>query len=142
VRRAACVALLVLAACVPDPGPTMNPGEDCLTCHDGSGAPRWTAAGTVYRTIDANPDDGVAGVSIHLTDASGRTITLRSNEAGNFYTRERLTFPIGAAIEQDGVRQEMPHIVEYGGCNRCHAQPPQEDAPGRISLTGHDHEAE
>jgi hypothetical protein len=140
VKRSASLALLFVAACVPDPGPTMNPGEDCLSCHDGSDALRWTAAGTVYRTTDANPDDGVSGVSVHIFDAAGRTITLRSNEAGNFYTREHLTFPIGAAIEKDGVRHEMPQTVEYGGCNRCHDQPPQEDAPGRISLTGHDHE--
>ena len=129
--RAACATLL-LAACIPDPGPTMSPGEDCLECHDGGDAPRWTVAGTVYPTYFSEVDEGLSGVKIHLTDATGRHVTIESNEAGNFYTRERLSLPLTVAVEKDGRRREMPHPAPYGGCNRCHTQPPLEGAPGRV----------
>jgi hypothetical protein len=141
--RAAFLGLLVSAACIPENGPTMSPGEDCLSCHDGGDAPRWTVAGTVYQAPDADVNDGVRGVAIHLRDADGRAITIRSNDAGNFFTAERLRFPLTVAVEKAGERHEMPEPVEYGGCNRCHTLPPQEGAPGRVSITGgHDHDAE
>lgn len=43
----------------------MAPGEDCLSCHDGGAARRWTAAGTF-------PGRGRA---VTLTDAKGKSFT-------------------------------------------------------------------
>ena len=83
----------------------MAAGQDCLGCHDGGDAKRWTAAGT-----------WASGSHVTLTDATGRRISLRTNQVGNFYTAERLAFPLTVAV--DGAT--MPTPVTYGGCNRCH----------------------
>lgn len=127
-RRLALVALLA-AACIPEEGPMMDPGEDCLECHGGGAAdaPAWTAAGTF----------GGEGRHVSILDANGRSVTLRTNRAGNFYTAEPLAYPLTVAI--DG--EEMPYPVpapstpagtclEPGlccagrvcGCNDCHGE--------------------
>jgi hypothetical protein len=52
------------------PGPLMRPGENCLRCHsEGTKerAPVWTAAGTVFRRIDAMRDEVVEGVHVTVT---------------------------------------------------------------------------
>ena len=59
---------------------------------------------------------GPSGSHVTLTDATGRRISLRTNQVGNFYTAERLAFPLTVAV--DGAT--MPTPVTYGGCNRCH----------------------
>ncbi|MBK9519636.1 MAG: hypothetical protein IPO09_20375 [Anaeromyxobacter sp.] len=109
-RRRAGLGALALAAllggCIPDEGPLMAPGEDCLGCHDGRGAKRWTAAGTWLPP----------GSEVRLTDRSGRVIALTSNGAGNFYTAEPLDFPLVATV---GMRR-MPDPVTDGSCNTCH----------------------
>lgn len=125
--RAAPAAALaaVLAACVPEDGPLMAAGQDCLGCHTGGEAPRWTAAGTW-------PGEGH---SVVLRDASGRAITLRTNQVGNWYTAERLDFPLTVSV--DGL--EMPKQVAYGGCNRCHAgSGPMDLVTGEDMLPGRD----
>jgi hypothetical protein len=128
-RRAAAVALLAAgAACIPEFGPLMAPGQDCLGCHDGGEARRWTAAGTF-------PGQGRTVV---LTGADGRAITLETNRVGNFYTAERLAFPLRVAV--DGA--SMPDAVTYGGCNQCHGSGGTEVgplmAPGQDCLPCHD----
>jgi hypothetical protein len=128
VIRALPLLALLLAACVPDEGPMMRPGEDCKSCHG------FTAAGTVFDTPQARVDDGVKGARIHLTGADGRTVTVRSNEAGNFYTKERLALPLRVRVEKGGRSEEMDIPAPDGRCNRCHTLPPLEDAPGRVSL--------
>lgn len=106
VRPALALASLLGAACsAPAYGPLMAAGEDCLACHDGATARRWTAAGT-----------WAPGAHVTITDAAGRSISLRGNQVGNFYTAEALAFPITLAV--DGHR--MPAPATYGGCNRCH----------------------
>lgn len=147
-RLAALAACLLLGACVPSDGPTMRPGQDCMRCHRAGGereAPTFTAAGTVY----VNPVDpagaGVSGIQVSLTDATGRTVRLKTNGAGNFYTRERLSLPFRARLEGRGVTREMQHDVPAssgGSCNLCHALPPGNagdvalTAPGRVALVG------
>jgi hypothetical protein len=105
VRPAAALAFL-LAACSSAYGPLMAPGQDCLGCHDGQTARRWTVAGTWK-----------AGAHVTVTDAAGKSFTLRGNEVGNFYSAEDLVFPLTLAV--DG--HPMPLAATYGGCNRCHA---------------------
>ena len=126
--RALPIVALLLAACIPDEGPMMRSGEDCGGCHG------FTAAGTVFDDPHAVVDDGVKGARIHLTGADGRTITVRSNEAGNFYTKERLVAPLRVAVEKGGRREEMEPPATDGRCNHCHTLPPVEDAPGRVAL--------
>jgi hypothetical protein len=132
------LGVLAAAACTPKDGPLMMPGQNCLKCHSAGGeedAPPWAAAGTLYDDPNASEDQGVQGADVELTDANGWTITLHTNQAGNFYTAEKLAFPLKAAcVNKDGRRDCMDPPVPYGGCNGCHTQPPQNDAPGRIAL--------
>jgi len=116
-------AALSAAACAPAEGPLMATGQDCLSCHDGAAARRWTAAGTWSR----------ANQRVAITDATGKTFTLRTNRVGNFYTAEPLAFPLRVSV--DG--QAMPTGVDYGGCNRCHGSG-QAAATGPLMAPGQD----
>jgi hypothetical protein len=129
----AALAVLAVAACVPEDGPLMDPGKDCLECHGRGEAPGWTFAGTVFQDEASPASDGVRGVKVHATDADGRRVTVASNEAGNFYLADRLAFPLRVAIERGGRVEEMELPVEYGGCNLCHAAPPRDGAAGRLA---------
>jgi hypothetical protein len=164
VKRIALFAALLASACVPEHGPLMDPGTDCLGCHGGDernrpvnaaeeedddeDGPAWTVAGTVYRSESADAGAGVEGAYVHIWDDSGngRHIRLRTNHAGNFYVADSLKFPLKVGVEYGGRLKLMeedddlgvprPVLVEYGGCNACHAVPPAgDDAPeGRISV--------
>jgi hypothetical protein len=149
---AALVMAAVLAsACIPSEGPMMLPGSDCLECHGGGGGhsdsgltmqplesdddgPRWTFAGTVFSSPTAPASGGVRGALVHATDANGRAVTIRSNEAGNFYLADGLAFPLRVSIERGGVVKTMPDPVEYGGCNGCHTGPGHDGAHGRLAM--------
>jgi hypothetical protein len=122
--RSLALLFILLAACVPDRGPLMAPGEDCLSCHSrGGGARPWTVAGTVLAAPDAAVEDGVQGATVVLTDARGRTLELRTNQAGNFYSAESLALPLRVAVRRGATVREMGFLVQYGGCNSCHAYP-------------------
>ncbi len=128
-RGSLAMALVALGACVPSKGPLMEPGSDCLSCHDGAAARRWTAAGTWSGE----------GAHVSITDADGKSFTLRTNRVGNFYTAEPLAFPFRVSV--DGA--QMPTAVDYGGCNRCHAlggtiQTGPDMLPGSDCLSCHD----
>ena len=111
-KRAAGLALIV-AACVPSQGPSMRPFEDCLGCHDGGRARRWTVAGTWAK-----------GVHVTVLDANGRSVTMRGNEVGNFYTAEPLAFPLTVWVDGRLMTSTTDHVspqpITYGGCNVCH----------------------
>lgn len=130
----ACLSLLLLgvAACQPHESPIMEPGEDCVSCHFDTKL-QWTVAGTVYGQPLAEAHEGVEGARIHLTDAEGRELTLRSNSAGNFYSREELKFPLRVEVERDGVRVGMERDAPHGSCNLCHSLTPLDGAPGRVT---------
>ena len=135
--------------------PVMDPGLDCLTCHSAGSSTScstspcraawrpWSLAGTVYGSPDAGTADGVAGVQVVVTDSTGKTLTLVSNAAGNFYTAEPLSFPLASLMVQNGKhRMAMnldPSIAmppQIGSCNLCHTQPPAFTAPGRLFVPG------
>ena len=129
-RRAA--VLLALCACVPENGPLMRPGEDCLACHGGQGtlpfgertrhAKAWTVAGTVFET-DANAQfegAGIEGAEVQITDAAGWSFSLRTNLAGNFYTREGVQFQLHVCVAHGSARRCMESPSATGGCNGCH----------------------
>jgi hypothetical protein len=134
--RALAALALAACACVPDEGPLMDPGSNCMECHGRGGAdPAWTAAGTVFPSPSAPTGDGVEGVRVHLFDANGRSVTLRTNRAGNFYTRERLAFPLQVTLEGSGFFRAMPHLAPNGECNACHAFPPPPPPVAGIPVT-------
>lgn len=130
-------AVSVLAACIPEDGPMMEPGRDCGECHGGGDERGWSVSGTVYARPDAAEGDGVQDARVLVTDANGRRLTLTSNQAGNFYTAEKLVFPLTVAVERGGEREAMEAAVQDGSCNRCHAWPPAEpEVAGRVSFRG------
>ena len=129
-RAALATAMLLVAGCVPDHGPLMRPGSDCLGCHDGDTAKRWTAAGTWAGQ----------GNRVDIQDASGKSFTLTTNQVGNFYTAEALAFPLQVSV--NGAAMPGGLTVDQGGsCNRCHANGAETGplmAPGQDCLACHD----
>ena len=112
--RAAVLALLLAGACVPGQGPSMRPFEDCLGCHGGGGDARaWTVAGTWAR-----------GAHVTVVDANGKSVTMRGNDVGNFYTAESLAFPLTVWVDGRLMTSTTDHVspqpLTYGGCNVCH----------------------
>lgn len=136
----AAIAALALFACTPADGPLMDPGKDCVECHNSGEGPDWTFAGTVFPSLTSPESDGVRGVRVRVTDSTGRAVTVVSNAAGNFYLADDLTFPlVRVELERDGRVEVMdddgvPIPVEWGGCNRCHTvpPPPEDGAEGRL----------
>jgi len=112
VRATLAIALAALAGagCVPENGPLMEPGSDCLECHGGGegeeDARAWTVAGTM----------GGQGSAVVITDANGRSFTLHAAQNGNFYTAEPVRFPLRVSVDGEAMQGQ----VDYGGCNRCH----------------------
>lgn len=126
---------------VPDreePGPFMRPGDNCLRCHSansGTGAPVWSAGGTVYAKPDAAESEGVEGAVVTLTDATGKVVELTTNAVGNFYTPEPLATPFGVSLSYRGQSIDMPFPPPAGSCNACHDHPDpvgNPPPPGRI----------
>ena len=126
-KLALAAAALLVVACVPSEGPLMEPGRDCLGCHGAGEAKRWTVAGTW-------PPQGSR---VAIADAAGKSFTLTTNQVGNFYSAEPVTFPLTVSV--DG--KTMPNPVTYGGCNRCHGPYATEGPlmrPGQDCLHCHD----
>jgi hypothetical protein len=109
------------------PGPLMQPGQNCLRCHSPSGTAKrvpWTAGGTVYASKDAAANAGIAGVKVTLSDKAGKTVSLVTNEAGNFYTAEPFAAGgINIKLEKDGKVRTMPRPAPAGSCGACHSYP-------------------
>ena len=65
------LAALLAGACgIPEHGPMMEPGNDCMDCH-GSEATSFTAAGTVYSEHTDPADAGLQNVRVQLVGADG-----------------------------------------------------------------------
>lgn len=106
--------------------PNMYPGQDCMLCHVATGiAPgrQWSVAGTVFASPTAEVDAGLQDAEILVSDSATppKTLTLRSNSVGNFYTAESLLQPIHVAIQYGGQRYQMQESPPTGACNLCHA---------------------
>ncbi len=116
--------------------PQMNPGEPCVNCHGASSRPTFTVAGTVYESLDAADDCyGSRGVTVEIQDADGRTVSAKTNNAGNFYLQdEMLTLPLSASISRDGEVRAMLGEVPTGECNGCHTASGANGAAGRIII--------
>lgn len=151
--RFAAASLLFLAACGAAPeectvtnafslapgeatGPLMRPGNNCLRCHTAGGEAAnkpLSVGGTIFPTADAGYCDGVEGVTVHVTDKNGKSVTLVSNAAGNFYSAEALEQPLSITVEKDGRTAVMPVTTPTGGCALCHSYPDAvSGAAGRI----------
>lgn len=113
------LALAIGAGCTPSEGPLMAAHQDCLGCHGGGGEGQtWSVAGTM----------GGQGSRITITDATGWSFTIRGAQNGNFYTAEKVVFPVTVSVDgrpmayktasRGPVGEVIP--VTYGGCNGCH----------------------
>jgi len=118
-------------------GPTMRPGEACISCHSSSGGPSLAVAGTVYPTAH-EPDDcngaGNADAVVVITDANGQEHMLSVNQAGNFTLSDTLALPYTAKVVVGSASRAMGSSKSTGDCNSCHTQSGSNGAPGRIVL--------
>jgi hypothetical protein len=119
------------------PGPLHRAGQPCLVCHARGGVARvMSAAGTVYR--DAERTSPLAGADVTLTDSASRSVTVRSNCAGNFFAYESAfapTFPVFARVSWRGRSVDMQSLIHRDGdCARCHADPQSPRAVGHLYL--------
>jgi hypothetical protein len=123
---------------------SMRPGDTCISCHAKNGAPTFHIAGTVYPTRhEPLLCNGLAGVTVIITDAKGVETTLTSNAAGNFacgptarsgFPACNPTFPVAARITTpNGHMASMIDPQMSGDCNSCHTEAGLNNAPGRIS---------
>lgn len=136
-RLLTAAALSALAACgIPDQGPAMQPGQDCMGCHDGAvAAPAWTVAGTVFSDPNAPLNAGMPNAQVIITDANQQTLTLNTNSAGNFYTAEPVVFPLSVQIQRGTWKMAMQSSPSSGSCNSCHSIPKgNPGVPGRLFI--------
>lgn len=130
---------------------SMNPGRACIECHvRDRDAPTYSVAGTAYYAPHEEdlcngysgdpPGSRQGAATVRLIDANGVTLNLPVNAAGNFFSEERLAFPLRLAevIGPTGVRRSMGEAVPHGDCNLCHTRQgtdtPTGLAPGRITV--------
>ncbi len=86
-----------LPSCVPQGAAPADgyhfPGEDCITCHQqAGGAPPFTVGGTLYS--DEVGSAPAPGVTIVIDDFFGNRFSMVTEENGNFYSIDPITFPI------------------------------------------------
>ena len=105
--------------------PGMDPGQDCMACHSATGEAaglQWSVAGTIFPTPTSASDEGFPNAAILITDSATppRSMTLRSNAAGNFYTAEVTDAPFQVSVQFAGQRYQMQEEAPVGSCNLCH----------------------
>jgi hypothetical protein len=119
------------------PGPLHRPGQPCLLCHSEDGdADPFTVAGTVY--LDPLTSTPVDNVAVTTIDAKGRSFTVTTNCAGNFFVRPQEftpTFPIWLEM-QGGTTYRSMESASYreGSCAGCHVDPAGPSSPGHVYL--------
>ncbi len=121
------------AACLPPaavaPNGNHNAGLACLSCHTGTGAPRWTLAGTLYASAAGGTPIGNA--TIVIVDNNGVEHSLATASNGNFYTNQALAFPVSVKASKCPDEKAMTGKPAVGDCNGCHTA---NAAQGRIHL--------
>jgi hypothetical protein len=125
------------ASGVPE-GPLHRPGQPCLTCHGDSGpaSSEFTLGGTVYALF--REDAPAAGAVVRVEDITGRTLSLLTNAAGNFWVTPAQwvpTYPIQMKVTLGGVSKQMTtHVGRAGSCADCHREPPSQTSPGHVYI--------
>jgi hypothetical protein len=122
-------------------GPNHRPGQPCIWCHgeEGPAKTAFTVAGTVY-SIQARPDPA-AGAQVLVEDTQGRTQTITTNTAGNFYVTGALfqpNYPIRMSVKPAGGGpgpQMLSVSNREGSCAACHYNPPGPNSPGPVFIT-------
>lgn len=99
-----------------------NAGQACIACHAADGGPSFTLAGTLYG--DAAGTTPLAGATIIVIDATGASFDMVTQENGNFWATEPLSFPVHVSATQCPDSAPMlGAITAAGDCNAggCHA---------------------
>ena len=113
----------------------MSPGGACNACHAAGGgeAPIFSVAGTVYPTAhEPNDCNGLANVTVVITDSTGKQLSLVTNSAGNFSSTGTITPPYQAKVVSGSSVRAMISSQTSGDCNSCHTEAGTGGAPGRI----------
>jgi len=114
------------------PSARMRPGQACLECHRRVGGPEFSLAGTVYPTRhEPNGCNGLADARVVIFGADGKTFTLSTNAAGNFFFPDEVARPYKALVARGNLVREMKTLQTSGDCNGCHTERGGA-APGRI----------
>lgn len=119
-------------------GPTHRAGQPCLTCHgsSGPGNPQFSIGGTVYKV--KGQTDPLTDGTVHLTDSTGATFDVPTNEVGNFFvtTAEwQPAAPINVTVTGEGAEADMTsHIGRSGSCSDCHTSTAGPRSPGPVYL--------
>jgi hypothetical protein len=105
----------------PSPGDGHhNAGQDCMNgCHNHG----FTIAGTVYSAVNGGAP--VIGATVEITDGAGQKLKIVSQNNGNFYTSNPVTFPLTVNASSCPNIQAMTATVTGTntiGCNKngCH----------------------
>ena len=112
----------------------MHPGGTCIGCHASEGeGPSFRIAGTVYAAPNEATDCfGAADIEVAITTADGKSLTVGTNDAGNFTHSADVVFPLQVKVTRGDKSVEMASPVTSGECNGCHTETGEQGAPGRI----------
>jgi hypothetical protein len=121
------------------PGPLHRPGQPCLVCHgsEGPSSHSFVIAGTVYAVQGQSAP--APGVQVFLEDQTGSTVSLNTNEAGNFYIPTGEWSPIfpmwvpQMTMGQNGTAMQT-HIARAQSCADCHTLTPSPTSAGPVYL--------
>lgn len=96
-----------------------NAGQDCQGCHAGGGAPTFSIGGTLYNAVTGGA--AVAGATINVTDANGKSVKIVSATNGNFWSTTTLAYPVKVNASLCPNTTPMSATVpSNGACNNCH----------------------
>jgi hypothetical protein len=120
------------------PGALHRPGQPCLLCHASGGrAPRFTIAGTLFRTPYAQLP--VGGVEVRLIDATRRGFIAYSNCAGNFFVSAaeyEPVLPMWVSLVKADLHIDMESAMNKDGdCGFCHQGDKNQTSAGHVFLT-------
>ncbi|MCX5741107.1 MAG: carboxypeptidase-like regulatory domain-containing protein [Proteobacteria bacterium] len=104
------------------PNGNHNAGMDCQgPCHDHG----YTVSGTVYK--DASGTEPAVGATVTIRDGDLKIINMITASNGNFYTKEKFTFPFRTWVSSCPDVELMPDFVDTNtnlgaSCNQgiCH----------------------
>jgi len=96
-----------------------HPGEDCQgACHNHG----FTLGGTLFAA--ANTTTPLAGATVTVVDAAGKSIDVVSQSNGNFYTSQAIAFPVTvtASLCPSVAPMVTKVTATMDGCNKagCH----------------------
>jgi hypothetical protein len=119
------------------PGPLHRPGQPCILCHeDGSRAPPFSVAGTVYD--QAGSEAPAPNVTVYILDSANQVHSTTTNCAGNFYVLPSdymPTYPFWVTLKGGDIRRDMDSpVYREGSCAGCHVGDAGPTTPGHVYL--------